>query len=451
MVDTAGPLRLSEFQVTGLFGEFNHQIPFNLNERVTALIGPNGLGKTACLKLINALFKRNWSLLQSTDFQRVQFLFNDRSTVVIEHLTESDTTADGSEALGIQFITKRPNLEDAEVWIPKAYEESSARVRNIDGFLPFITRISPKTWMHDSTRQTLTLQEVIENYGDRLPEALKLSLIERPPISLAEICSQIDCRLIETQRLVVFAPEDYRRTGTGGATTAAISRKAQTLKNVIAGELAVYASTSQSLDRSFPKRVLQQGPIEPSDDLRSDLAELDQVRKGLMDVGILDPEADDALPAFSEMDQAIAAVLNVFVRDTREKLGVLALLRARIQLFIELIDSRFNPKSVIVDKKNGFSVRRHSNTEVPLEKLSSGEQHQLVLFFELLFELKPNALILIDEPELSLHVAWQKQFIPDLSRIIELNKFDVLLATHSPQLIGEWQEIVVEIGEVDPQ
>lgn len=170
-----------------------------------------------------------------------------------------------------------------------------------------------------------------------------------------------------------------------------------------------------------------------------------------MDVGILDPETDDELPTFGDMNDAIAAVLNVYVSDTREKLDVLALLRSRIQLFIELIDGRFKPKSVTVDKENGFVVRRSLEVEVPLEKLSSGEQHQLVLFFELLFELKPNALILIDEPELSLHVAWQKQFIPDLLRIIELNRFDVLLATHSPQLIGAWEDVVVELGDVDPE
>jgi predicted ATP-binding protein involved in virulence len=86
---------------------------------------------------------------------------------------------------------------------------------------------------------------------------------------------------------------------------------------------------------------------------------------------------------------------------------------------------------------------------VPLEKLSSGEQHQLVLFFELLFELKENALILIDEPELSLHVAWQKKFLSDLNRIIELNQFDVILATHSPQLVARWNHLVVELGDVD--
>jgi len=140
--------------------------------------------------------------------------------------------------------------------------------------------------------------------------------------------------------------------------------------------------------------------------------------------------------------------LNVYADDTFKKLNSLSKLLLRIELFLGLIKERFNTKRIQVSKESGFSISSRGHP-VPLEKLSSGEQHQLVLFFELLFELKENALILIDEPELSLHVAWQKKFVSDLNRIIELNQFDVILATHSPQLVGRWNDLVVELGEVD--
>jgi energy-coupling factor transporter ATP-binding protein EcfA2 len=441
-------LRLTEFSVDGLFGEFNHRIPFSEDGRITSLIGPNGMGKTACLRLINALFRRNWSVFQTTEFSSISYRFNDGSTVLVEPIRMSDSETDVSDTLGVDFITNRPGLDAPSIWTPRNIEDP-VRGRSLEAYLPFLRRINPKLWMDELTGSTINLQEVVESYGDRIPEQVRGALIERPGGPLSELCEQIDCHLIETQRLLVFAPDQYRRQAGGSGSTLAISRKAQILRNTIAKELADYASTSQSLDRSFPKRVLTHGPIDPSRNLGADLLQLDLVRKGLTEVGILEPELDDALPAPEQINAAVAAVLSVYVRDTREKLAVLAKLRDRIKLFKELIDSRFFPKTVDVDKKTGFIVRRNPEVEVPLEKLSSGEQHQLVLFFELLFELQPNALILIDEPELSLHVAWQKQFIPDLRRIIDLNKFDVLLATHSPQLIGEWDDTVVELGEVD--
>jgi len=62
-----------------------------------------------------------------------------------------------------------------------------------------------------------------------------------------------------------------------------------------------------------------------------------------------------------------------------------------------------------------------------------------VLLYELIFNTDPNTLVLIDEPEISLHVTWQKEFINDLIEIIELQKIQVITATHSPQIVnGRW-------------
>jgi len=84
-----------------------------------------------------------------------------------------------------------------------------------------------------------------------------------------------------------------------------------------------------------------------------------------------------------------------------------------------------------------------------LEALFSGEQHELVLHYDLLFRVRPNTLVLIDEPELSLHVAWQKRFLPDLLEIVAAAEFDVLVATHSPYIVGDHSDLMIGLGE-DP-
>jgi predicted ATP-dependent endonuclease of OLD family len=68
-----------------------------------------------------------------------------------------------------------------------------------------------------------------------------------------------------------------------------------------------------------------------------------------------------------------------------------------------------------------------------------------VLLFELLFEIEPATLVLIDEPEISLHIAWQAQFLDDLFEMAHLSQFDVLLATHSPDIIGKHWNLTVEL------
>jgi predicted ATP-binding protein involved in virulence len=446
--------RLTLFEVQNLFSQFSYRIPLKLDSHVTAIIAPNGSGKTICLRLINALFARQWSFFSDVEFESATFVFDSGHTVTVHHEEKSSDPEVAVYSYPISFTIVTPR-NDHLAWRPGAVDPKVFRSTAIDRYLPFLTRRGVNQFVHDFTGTSYTFQEVIEEFSSNLPTNLRSALYGEEPEILKKLIANIDCHLIETQRLLILRDDadEYHRTRPQRSTTFAISRKAQTLRKVIAEQLTSYAALSQSLDRSFPKRVigLQDSSILAPENLKTQLTELDKKRDSLMLAGILDSEADDpvTLPV-GPLAPAISRVLSVYAQHTRQKLDSLSLLQARIELFIELVQQRFSPKRVRVSKEHGFEIS-FKDHKVPLEKLSSGEQHQLVLFFELLFELRENALILIDEPELSLHVAWQKKFVSDLQRIIALNQFDVILATHSPQLISRWTNIVVELGEVDEE
>lgn len=65
-------------------------------------------------------------------------------------------------------------------------------------------------------------------------------------------------------------------------------------------------------------------------------------------------------------------------------------------------------------------------------QLSSGEQQLLVLAYEILFRAHEGTLVIIDEPEISLHVMWQDTLVKDLVTMGEPAKLQFLMATHSP-------------------
>ena len=99
-----------------------------------------------------------------------------------------------------------------------------------------------------------------------------------------------------------------------------------------------------------------------------------------------------------------------------------------------------------IDKKTGFVFNSSiTNKNIPLSGLSSGEQHELVLFYQLLFNTEPNSLLLIDEPEISLHISWQNHFIDDLRDVIKLNNFSAIIATHSPDIINKNWDLTVKL------
>ena len=80
-------------------------------------------------------------------------------------------------------------------------------------------------------------------------------------------------------------------------------------------------------------------------------------------------------------------------------------------------------------------------------KLSSGEKQLLVILLTVLVEDKQPYILFMDEPEVSMHIEWQKQLI-DL--ILTLNpNVQIILTTHSPAVImNGWMENVTEVSDI---
>ena len=114
------------------------------------------------------------------------------------------------------------------------------------------------------------------------------------------------------------------------------------------------------------------------------------------------------------------------------------------------LNSRFLYKTLVIDREQGFKFVTDEGAEIGPSALSSGEQHELVLAYDLLFNVQEGSLVLIDEPEISLHVSWQQQFLDDLIKIAELQSLRFVIATHSPQVIHKWWERARALYEDSP-
>ncbi len=89
---------------------------------------------------------------------------------------------------------------------------------------------------------------------------------------------------------------------------------------------------------------------------------------------------------------------SLYAEDIEKKLGVFDEITAKVELFKELVNKRFAYKKLDIESQAGFRFRTSAGLQLIPTDLSSGEQHELVLLYELLFKTKKNALILIDEP-----------------------------------------------------
>jgi predicted ATP-binding protein involved in virulence len=147
--------------------------------------------------------------------------------------------------------------------------------------------------------------------------------------------------------------------------------------------------------------------------------------------------------------QEDSKALLVYLNDLESKLEVFDDLLERLELFTNILNERrFTYKTIQVDRVKGFYFKTSKGKELQLNQLSSGEQHEVVILYELIFNAKQNTLVLIDEPEISLHITWQKEFLNDLLKIIKIQNIQVIIATHAPSIINDRWDLVYNLENV---
>ena len=82
---------------------------------------------------------------------------------------------------------------------------------------------------------------------------------------------------------------------------------------------------------------------------------------------------------------------------------------------------------------------------VPFQDYTAGEKNDFIMFFDLIFRAKNDSIILIDEPEISLHINWQEKFIDNLLLALSGKKCQIIISTHSPDIIFNHDECICSI------
>jgi predicted ATPase len=79
-------------------------------------------------------------------------------------------------------------------------------------------------------------------------------------------------------------------------------------------------------------------------------------------------------------------------------------------------------------------------------QLSSGEYQLLYLMVAALTTRRKGTVLAIDEPELSMHISWQRKLVRNITRCASRAAPQIVLATHSPEIATEYSENMVELS-----
>jgi len=318
---------------------------------------------------------------------------------------------------------------------------------------PFVQE-SPDTWRDLRDGELITTSEIISRHPSL--EQYQTNILTIDLEGILDFVSHTPSYFIETQRLKVAMYED----GYQGNSPWASRRSKQKSKSMIAKQSEMildhlseaqtkHSKIAQTMDRTFPRRVLMDGysaHAPKTDVIAERYNRQNELRTRLARVASVPLEDELALPDKTLSDWELR-LLEVYLDDTEEKLKPLVDVLTRIEMLEKFANDRLLNKVLEVNDDEGLVVKRKSDGEViDLDSLSSGEQHEIILLVGMLFNVPSGSIVLIDEPEISLHVAWQLDFIPMVAKIADLIDFVFIVATHSPQIINGEMESAVRLG-----
>lgn len=253
-------MKATQIQVFGLFGIFEHRIPLSSAERITIIHAPNGYGKTAILRLVDAFSKLRYSVLQETEYRCLAINFDDGQLIEV-HRTVPKSPAephqDDEPTAQLRFRRYLRGALKNEWNKPDLSPSEAISPLQVARLIPNLDRVGPRTWRSYETGRTYNLDEILEEFAERLPD--KVRELQRPDW-LAKVSQTFPVHLVETQRLLTLDSETSARSHSARAEpqlVPAVRTYAKRLGDLIGKALTDYAIFSQSLDRTFPNRVLQ--------------------------------------------------------------------------------------------------------------------------------------------------------------------------------------------------
>ncbi|WP_288635991.1 AAA family ATPase [Pseudoalteromonas sp. UBA6610] len=387
-------------------------------KNVTVIFGDNGCGKTTFLKAINSFLSQDDEALLAIGIRSINCDVQDDdkeirvSVVLSEHgydwtsFDESPLSNSKSLSLGVERgISTQSMKVEPDVLIdffmhPKWQSQFFARERGISYTRKMIIELS------EELSYFLRRKNAVRNRN------------RRPEIDFNK--SHLYLQSIKIENIEELLLQRYR-----------IARFTATKKiqSALFDTLSVAIDVENSSPRQFHPERQNLGPriLESKDRIIEALDDGEDNNFKTRIVNIL-----GKINQKGELEKILEhSLLSELFQNMIDELEVEKLILSAINLLVE----RFNAY-LIGDKKlvvNGQEVfvridgERHSVNE-----LSSGERHILTFLALVLFEGQERNFLIIDEPEISLNIKWQRELMSIFSEL--LPKTQIIVASHSPAL-----------------
>lgn len=428
---------ISDISIEKLHGLYNYNLCFQKHEKVSIITGPNGYGKTTILKIINHILCCKFWFFFFLEFKSVKLNFSNGWAITVEKINSSESESEESS----DIVSVKEKIQ-IKLYIP-------------DNDLPAETLIIGANYMarlmrfyrrgfNSFSSDRANFEYTLENYYNTEDD----SYISEQGKMIQLFLQEQKCIFVQAERLVSDyvskMPIKSYNSETNKIYTPEVNIIANDLKEKFVERIKEFATKSQEIDASFIKRLIDNGKeAYCENDFETKKKKLKEKIDKLGNYG-LSPKME--LPQGYMPD--FQAVLSLYIDDMESKISVFDDFYNQLEVFDRMVSGKaLSNKRMILNDETGIKIVNDNNVDVPLHKLSNGEKNLLILYYNLTFSLKKNSLLIIDEPENSLHVAWLSKMLDDYIKMAEKLQCQIIIATHSTTFInGEW-DITTDLYE----
>lgn len=402
--------KLKSIKITG-FKEANRQVQLDFsNEPITVIFGENGSGKTTLLKIIHAVFSKNEEYLIEENVKEVELTYSTNLELEKKILVKisnkkvnwGDNIKDLTKTTSVLFGVNRGVISEEADFGSSSRELDYLRARGLK--------------VHYELENA---REILRRYSDTaMHNMFTGDWYKKNHLSVDLIgITSIEEAIVRQARIGQRATSDKVKNAFFNTISSAVD---------IEMRQDNYQLPYDFMERIENKRAVLLPLIEKLDKSSLQSKLLNYINNNNESAEIVDSKIFRAM------------LVNILEKVEEENID----LKSISELINIFNNHLYRDKRLVVTDDEAFiefaNSKRHK-----LEKLSSGERHLLTFLTLFLIIARGRDFFIIDEPEISLNMKWQRELLPLLSELSP--KSQIIVATHSPSISNRNSNYLVEL------
>lgn len=411
-------MKIQSIKIDSLYDAYSYDI-HDISE-LLVLTGYNGMGKTTILNIIRSVAEVNLMFFYELDFKLIEISFDDNLFLsVTSKNKEKKEISESSDS------DSKPEKEIFFCWKQKDKIVCSLSIDTENLYTAYLAVTNSEYVQNeDWTIDIYNIMPDIVQYISKKQNAGAFSMI----------CSTVSTFFVPAQRVKeihrIESEYDYPFESSTMQEVYTIDTIVKSFKEKLKKSQIDFLKKIQNSRDKLIDRLLDENTKVLCETEYNNLRE--EVQNTIIELKEFGLNYEEV----KNYDEKNAKILSVYLTVMKNNLAVYSDLLNELKLFSSILkEKRFAHKKIQFSPDYGFKIYSDKGVNIKPAKLSSGEQNTIILLYRIIFEVNKGDILLIDEPEISMHVVWLKEFIKDLLNIIKDKGCQVLIATHSPQIV----------------